>query len=167
MDVARGPARDEEFHLAFGLHSGIPLCCAYHFAYDGGKGGPCPSCEENGVTKEELFSQYHWCSGNNPQCVPYLERLEENAIAAYKEGYRKDPQRPVGDDAYGIWLQLPMGPLRDILKDDGWLMAHLCWPGPSEYWYIFLKHGSKEKGKCGVCGKKFSLKFPTTGKSVL
>jgi hypothetical protein len=150
---------DAEYHLSFGLHSGIPLCCAIEFADSGNKGGPCPPCLEKGITKESLFAKYHHCDENTPACQPYLDIVEGKALEAYKE-YRENH---AGKLDYGTHSYRPLkDKLRELLKQDGFRMVHLCWPEVG-YWYIFQQQGGK-KGTCGICNKKFSLAFPTTGK---
>ncbi|KKN46603.1 hypothetical protein LCGC14_0671080 [marine sediment metagenome] len=157
---------DAEYHLAFGLHSGVPLCCAIEFS-DGGKGGPCPPCKEKGVVSKEMFSKMHSCHENNPACVPYLELLERRIFNWFVE-YRTDkPTNLVegeqDDFTWGASLYKPMGGyFRDALRKYSYRLVHLCWPEPSVYWYVFQQEGGK-KGACGICSSKFSLGFPTAG----
>jgi hypothetical protein len=159
---------DEDYHITFGLHSGIPLCCVLAFA-EHGKGGPCPKCISAGVTKKELFSIMHWCDESTPACQPYLDIIELRIIHAYKERNCQGKainlvKGEVDDYTWGCSFTRPMGDeLRDLLRDDGFRMVHLCWPEPSTYWYIYQQVGGK-KGKCGICNTKFSLAFPTAGK---
>ena len=158
---------DAEYHLTFGLHSGIPLCCAIEFS-DGGKGGPCPTCKEKGVISKEMFSKLHTCHENNPACVPYLHLIELRTLSVFRNHRDLKPVNLVkgeqDDFTTGCNLYMPMGAeFRDALKDAGFRMVHICWPEPSVYWYIFQQVGGK-KGVCGICNTKFSLKFPTTGK---
>lgn len=142
---------DEEYHIAFGLHSGIPLCCVLAFTFDGRIGGPCPACIEKGVTKKKMFSKYHHCDENTPACQPYLDIIDDRGLAAYKVYREKYPERL----DYGTDSTRPLDDrLRELLKQDGFRMVHLCWPEPS-YWYIFQQPGGK-KGKCGICNKKFA-----------
>ena len=161
---------DAEYHIAFGLHSGVPLCCAIAFA-DGGKGGPCPPCKEKGVVSKEMFSNMHSCSENNPACVPYLELLERKVFNWFVEYRTEKPTNLVegeqDDFTWGASLHMPMSwYFRDALKEYGYRMVHMCWPEPSVYWYIFQQEGGK-KGECGICSTKFSLGFPTAGKAHL
>jgi hypothetical protein len=152
---------DADFHLTYGLHSGIPLCCALTFV-ETRKGGPCPDCIDKGITKEAMFSKYHHCDENTPACSPYLDYIEDRALESYKEYRENHPEC----FEYGTHSYRPLDSrLRDLLKEDGFRMVHICWPDPVAYWYIFQKVGG-EKGKCGICNVKFSLKFPTTGKQV-
>jgi hypothetical protein len=158
---------DEEYHLTFGLHSGIPLCCAIEFS-DGGKGGPCPPCKEKGVVSKEMFAKLHTCHENNPACVPYLQLIELRAFSWFTNHRDKKPVNLVkgeqDDFTWGTNLFMPMGgEFRDALKDARYRLVHICWPEPSVYWYIFQQAGGK-KGVCGICNTKFSLSFPTTGK---
>lgn len=161
---------DEEYHLTFGLHSGIPLCCALHFSEHGG-GGPCPKCLEKGLTKKDMFDRMHWCHENSPPCQPYIDLIELRMLYHYKQG--RDRREAINlvkgdldDFTWGCSLTRPLGSeMRDLLKDDGFRMVHICWPEPSTYWYIYQQAGGK-KGRCGICNKKFSLQFPTSGKHV-
>jgi len=164
---------DEEYHLTFGLHSGIPLCCALYFSIgeDTGKGGPCPKCLEKGITKKDIFSGMHWCHENSPACQPYLDLIELRIIYHYKH-LRHDLKAvnivkgDMDDHTWGCSLTRPLGgTLRDLLKSDGFRMVHICWPETSTYWYIYQQKGGK-KGKCGICNTKFSRQLPTAGKTV-
>lgn len=160
---------DAEYHLTFGLHSGIPLCCAIEFA-DGGKGGPCPTCKENGVISKEMFSKLHQCHENNPACLPYLHIIESKALdhfLNYRDRHPVNLVRGEQDDfTWGTNLFTPMGDeLRNALKDASFRMVHICWPEHSVYWYIFQQEGGNN-GVCGICNVKFSLKLRTTGKAV-
>lgn len=160
---------DAEYHLTFGLHSGIPLCCALHFS-EGGKGGPCPKCIEAGTTREELWANLHQCDGNNPNCTPYLQRVQFNILSAFRRKVLHPPKKLVKgfesgrpEKTWGCCTQLPLiEELREALKEEGFRMVHLCWPEPSTYWYIWQQVGGK-KGRCGICNTKFSLQFPTSG----
>jgi hypothetical protein len=163
---------DKDYHLTFGLHSGIPLCCAIEFSDGSGKGGPCPPCQEKGITPRDVFDNMHQCNESNPACLPYIELIERriyNWFIDYLD-YRTDetPTNLVKGEqdnfTWGASLHTPMsGYFRDALKDAGYRMVHLCWPEPSCYWYIYQQIGGK-KGKCGICNSKFSLAFPTAGK---
>lgn len=158
---------DEEYHLTFGLHSGIPLCCAIAFS-ESSKGGPCPRCLEKGVTKKDIFSRMHWCNENDAPCQIYLDLVDLRTIEHYKH-HRL--QRSVNlvkgvldDFTWGCSSTRPLGgEIRDLLREDGFRMVHICWPEFSTYWYIWQQYGGK-KGKCGICNTKFSLALPTTGK---
>lgn len=168
---------DEEYHLTFGLHSGIPLCCALHFSEHGGA-GPCPKCISAGITKKDIFSRMHWCNEDSAPCQPYLDIIELRIIHAYKnrvhmkaynlvKGENAEKVRPgsrLDDFTWGCSFTRPLGDeLRDLLHDDGFRMVHICWPEPSTYWYIWQQVGGK-KGRCGICNSKFSLKLPSAGK---
>ena len=160
---------DEDYHLTFGLHSGIPLCCAIEFS-TGGKGGPCPPCQDNGITREELFASLHKCHENNPSCAHYLELIELRTLQRFQNFSTEKPTNLVegeqDDYTWGESLFTPMGDdFRYALKDAGYRMVHLCWPGPSTYWYIFQQPGGKT-GVCGACSVEFSLAYPSTGKKV-
>lgn len=149
---------DAEYHLTFGLHSGIPLCCAHHFAYVERRGGPCPVCSEKGITKAEVFAKYHHCEENEPSCQPYLDHIDGMALDSYREYIGKNPEAlEYGTHSHRVLDQR----LRDALRADGFRMTHICWPEYG-YWYIFQRDGSP-KAQCGICSKKFSLKFPTAG----
>ena len=96
-----------------------------------------------------------------------------NIIAGYKrwrEGlervtnHTKDAALNDCRDTWGTSFERPLGDeLRDILREDGFRMVHICWPDPSVYWYIYQRNDAK-KAKCGICNAKFSLKLPTAGK---
>jgi hypothetical protein len=158
---------DEEYHLTFGLHSGIPLCCAIRFA-DGEGGGPCPKCVESGLTREEWFANQHQCDENTPACQPYIDLVELRTLEHYKHHRSQKPTNLVkgelDDYTWGCSFARPLGEqLRNLLQQDGYRMVHICWPEPKVYWYIYQQVGGK-KAICGICNTKFSLAFPTTGK---
>jgi hypothetical protein len=162
---------DAEYHLSFGLHSGIPLCCSAHFALDGGRGGPCPKCLEKGHTLSGW--NLHTC-GDNPACQPYLDRVDLNHLKILQRwldgsGVRVGPPK-VNNQDDNTWGSSTTRPLsdacRELLKENGFLMVHICWPEECPYVYIFQRNDAKP-GKCDFCKKKYSLKFPTTGKQAL
>ena len=146
--------------------------CGLHLAGEG-KGRRCPKRIEDGSRREELWANLHECDGNNPNCEPYLQRVQFNILSAFRRKVLHPPKKLVQgfdeckrpEKTWGCCTQLPlMDELREALKEEGFRMVHICWPEPSTYWYIYQQKGGK-KGKCGICNSKFSLQLPSPGKS--
>lgn len=167
MTDPRTDITDEEYHVTFGLHSGFPLCCVWEFA-EGGKGGPCKLCLDNGI--EEL-PEPHFCDPATPACQPYLDRVEQNGVATLRDWL--DRKLIVLDDGERIECHTFMTSGRNILDDErrqmlkaaGLRMVHLCYfsfRDIQHYKYIFQKPDAPS-GKCKGCKKKYSLDFPTVG----
>jgi hypothetical protein len=161
---------DEEYHVSFGLHSGFPLCCVWEFA-EGGKGGPCKLCRDNGI--EELPDP-HLCDPANLACLPYLDRVEQNSIAILRQWL--DDGLIVWDEGERVqchsFITATRTTLddtrRDMLKDAGYRMVHLCYfevEGVQHYKYIFQHPDHGKPDKCKKCKSKYSLSFPTVGTS--
>jgi len=63
-----------EFHITFGLHSGLPLCCVYEWVYGNSNGNECKPCRDKG-----LSYALHIC-GDHPACQPYLELVTQGTV---------------------------------------------------------------------------------------
>ncbi len=147
---------DSDYHLTFGLHSGIPLCCAILFS-EGGRPGPCPKCREGGVDRLSL----HTCNVHD-SCQPYLDLVELRTIAIFHHWLSGSLRISTweGDslqsDSFGWDLARPVGKeFEGILEKEGFRVTHTCLPEPHTYWYIAQK-GSPE-GVCAFCDEDFTV----------
>lgn len=163
---------DADYHLTFGLHSGIPLCCSIHFSDGGGKGGPCEKCAAEGKTHSDVIGNLHYCDERTPACQPYLDRVDINMLSnlqSWLDGGIKLIQEGIEDDGNRLtWgmstIRVLSDEMRDLLKDNTFRMVHICWPGKTYHYIYVFQRGAAEPAKCDFCNAKFSLKFPTAGK---
>jgi hypothetical protein len=69
---------EDDYHIAFGLHSGFPLCCVFSYVETPPhkrKGDSCKVCKDKGIQHT-----LHTCDPKNAACETYLDLVKDRAI---------------------------------------------------------------------------------------